>query len=123
MKITLEMQAEEQGTVTIRQCDCRPNGGYASQGKATLKRNGDASIKCDCGRNYAAEWVTITDPKTDKSTPNIVSVNQGFQEVAHITFDNYVMEREVKLAPVIPTILNGDEAADIHRIQETRRAQ
>ena len=84
------MAAEENGTVTIRQCDCRPNGGYASQGKATLQRNGDALVECGCGRKYAASWILSLDPKTDKSTPVIISVNKDFEEIAHITFDNYL---------------------------------
>lgn len=107
MILTLEMQAQEQGSITIRKCDCHPNGGYASQGLATLQRNGDAEVQCDCGRRYEASWSATFDPKTNRATPNIISTSEDFPD---ITFDNYILQRE---KGDVRRVLSGDEHADV----------
>lgn len=85
MKITLEMQAQEQGDVTLRECECHPNGSYKSLGKATLQKNGDAKIQCQCGRKYDGSWNLTFDPRSEQRLIDITNVTPN----SDVRFDSY----------------------------------
>jgi len=88
MKITLEMQTEEQGRITIRNCSCMPGGSYESKGQATLKRDGTGRVTCNCKKNYDCEWSITQIPRTGTSRINILPTNE--EDLCTITFDNYL---------------------------------